>query len=118
MTELVDVPRRVPPGSALRNGNGLPKATVVFDTYWRFAAERQRVYFARLLGWDPPWTGDPIIGAFRFTNPYRAADRVSQYLIRHVIYREDLSVSPEDLFFRHTRSYRNSLEFEATTSAA
>ena len=33
-----------------------------------------------------PWTNDPVLLVHRFTNPYRAADRVSQYLIRHVAY--------------------------------
>lgn len=74
--------------------------TLVLDTYWRFAARRQDVYFARLLGSPPPWTEDRVISAFRFTNSYRAADRVSQFLIRHVIYQEDMSLTPEDTFFR------------------
>jgi alpha-glutamyl/putrescinyl thymine pyrophosphorylase clade 1 len=60
--------------------------TPVFETYWRFAAERQRAYQRRLAGCPPPWTDDPVIRQHRFTNAYRAADRVSQYLIRNVIY--------------------------------
>jgi hypothetical protein len=59
--------------------------TNVFDTYWRFAAERQNVFFRRAAGRIAlPWTSDPILAKYRFTNAYRAADRVSQYLIRHV----------------------------------
>lgn len=77
---------------------GPATATPVFDAYWAFAAERQSVYFRRLRGHLPPWTADEIIGSFRFTNAYRAADRVSQYLIRHVIY--DADRSADDLFFR------------------
>jgi hypothetical protein len=61
--------------------------TAVFDTYWRFAAERQRVYLARLAGEAGPWTADPILRQHRFTNCYRAADRVSQYMITQVSYR-------------------------------
>jgi alpha-glutamyl/putrescinyl thymine pyrophosphorylase clade 1 len=61
--------------------------TQVFDTYWRFAAARQEVYQARLRGDAGPWTADPILATYRFTNCYRAADRVSQYLIKEVIYR-------------------------------
>lgn len=57
-----------------------------FDTYWRFAAERQRVFHARAAGTPPPWTTDPVIGRHKFTNVYRASDRVSQALIRDVIY--------------------------------
>jgi hypothetical protein len=72
--------------------------TKVFDTYWRFAAERQAIFFRRLEGTAPPWTADPILREYRFTNAYRASDRVSQYLIRRVIYAG--SQEPEDLFFR------------------
>jgi len=61
--------------------------TPVFDTYWRFAAERHAIYAARLAGSDGPWTDDPILRRHRFTNCFRAADRVSQYLIKQVIYR-------------------------------
>lgn len=64
-----------------------PRATVVFDTYWQFACERQAVYFRRLAGAPAPWTSDPILRGFRFTNTYRAADRTSQFLIGSVIYR-------------------------------
>ena len=58
----------------------------VFDTYWRYAVARQNVFMARVDGAPPPWTGDPVLAAHRFTNVYRASDRVSQYLIRHVQY--------------------------------
>lgn len=74
--------------------------TPVFDTYWRFAVERQNVFFRRLEGRPAPWTGDPVISSYKFTNAYRASDRVSQYLIRHVIYRSDLSQSPSEVLFR------------------
>ena len=72
--------------------------TVVFDTYWRFAARRQAVYEARLDGAPGPWTEDPILRSHRFTNCYRAADRVSQYLISEVIYRGDST--PAEVVFR------------------
>ena len=63
-----------------------PKPSAVFDTYWKFASERQAVYHRRISGQQAPWTSDPILSSFKFTNAYRAADRVSQFLIRHVIY--------------------------------
>jgi hypothetical protein len=69
-----------------------------FDTYWRFAAERQRVFHARTAGAPPPWTGDPVISRHKFTNVYRAADRVSQALIRDVIYAGPQDV--EEVVFR------------------
>lgn len=60
--------------------------TPVFQTYWRFAAERQQTFYRRLSGLPRPWTTDPIIQEHRFTNAFRAADRVSQYLIAEVLY--------------------------------
>lgn len=74
------------------------KSTIVFDTYWAFAGERQRVFFRKLAGEESPWTRDPILSTCRFTNVYRAADRVSQYLIKNVIYAGDQS--PSAVFFR------------------
>ena len=49
--------------------------TVVYDTFWHFAAERQNVFFRKLKGTKFPWTEDPIIAQYRFTNVYRASDR-------------------------------------------
>jgi hypothetical protein len=63
-----------------------PKPSVVFDTYWRFASERQAMYKKRVAGVAAPWTSDSILKVHKFTNPYRASDRVSQYLIEKVIY--------------------------------
>jgi alpha-glutamyl/putrescinyl thymine pyrophosphorylase clade 1 len=63
-----------------------PATSVVFDTYWRFAVERQEILLRRVRGETAPWTQDPILATYKFTNAYRAADRVSQYLIRRVIY--------------------------------
>jgi hypothetical protein len=76
------------------------KVTPVFDSYWRFAVERQNVFCQRLKGKSAPWTTDPVISVHKFTNAYRASDRVSQYLIRHVIYRDDLPKSPSEVLFR------------------
>lgn len=77
-----------------------PIPTEVYDTYWRFAAERMSIYYKRLAGNPGPWTDDPILRTYRFTNVYRAADRVSQYLIRQVQYRDDRAQAPAELFFR------------------
>lgn len=73
-------------------------ATPVYDSYWRFASARQGIFSRRVRGEPPPWTTDPIVAEHRFTNAYRASDRVSQYLIRHVIY--DGAQGPEEIFFR------------------
>ena len=60
--------------------------TEVFETYWRLASERHAIFERRLRGEPPPWTEDPILSKHKFTNAFRAADRVSQYVIRDVIY--------------------------------
>jgi thymidylate kinase len=62
------------------------KTTIVYDTYWRFACERQRIFHRRVRGEPAPWTTDPILSKHKFTNAYRASDRVSQFLIQRVIY--------------------------------
>lgn len=74
------------------------KPTVVYDTYWKFAAERQAIFFSRFAGQRAPWTEDKILQTYKFTNAYRASDRVSQYLIKNVIYNGDQSVN--EVFFR------------------
>ncbi len=72
--------------------------TPVFQTYWRFAAERQQTYYRRLSGLPGPWTADPVIQEHRFTNAFRAADRVSQYLIAEVLY--EGSQDADEVIFR------------------
>ncbi|MGH2706338.1 MAG: nucleotide kinase domain-containing protein [Actinomycetota bacterium] len=75
-------------GSAKRivAGRHVLRTTQAFCSYWRLAAERQRIFYRRLRQEPPPWTDDPVLAAHRFTNAYRASDRVSQFLINEVIY--------------------------------
>lgn len=84
-------------GFELSSDRVLP-TTNVFDAYWHFAYERQEVFFKRLEGIRPPWTRDPVLQTYRFTNVYRASDRVSQFLIRHVIY--EGKQTADEVFFR------------------
>ncbi|MCC5666786.1 hypothetical protein LC653_23560 [Nostoc sp. CHAB 5784] len=72
----------------------------IFDTYWRFATMRQEVFFNKINNVPPPWTGDPIINTYKFCNAYRASDRVSQYLIKNVIYDENRSKNEEEVILR------------------
>jgi hypothetical protein len=74
--------------------------TVVFDTYWRFAAERLAMFYRRYSDPMGPSTSDPILKTYRFTNAYRAADRVSQHLIREVQTRSDRPQTVREVFFR------------------
>ncbi|WP_221262169.1 nucleotide kinase domain-containing protein [Mucilaginibacter sp. AK015] len=69
----------------------------MLDTYWKFAAERQKIFFNRMAG-ESKLTEDPILLKHKFTNAYRASDRVSQYLIKEVIYKGDQE--PVEVLFR------------------
>jgi hypothetical protein len=71
----------------------------IYRTYWAFAAERQRIFDARLKGEAGPWTSDRILATYRFCNAFRAADRVSQHLIRHAAY-GDPTADADGIFFR------------------
>ena len=95
-TKAGTAPRRR--GAAGRDRWSPTKTTPVFDTYWRFAAERQAIFFKRIAGEPWPWTDDAILREYKFTNAYRASDRVSQYLIRNVIYSGDQA--PAEVLFR------------------
>lgn len=74
------------------------KPSKVYDTYWTFAAERQAIFFRRIEQPHGLWTKDPILARHKFTNAYRASDRVSQYMIRNVIYQG--SQDTREIFFR------------------
>lgn len=74
------------------------ETTPVYESYWRFAAERQAILMRRARGAPPPWTNDAVLLRHKFTNAYRAADRVSQFLIAQVIHRG--SDRAEEVVFR------------------
>lgn len=74
------------------------KKTKVYDTYWQFACERQNIFMRKLRGNTSALTEDVILKEFKFTNVYRASDRVSQYLIKNVIYQS--GYTEEDTIFR------------------
>ena len=76
------------------------KITEVYTSYWKFAALRQEVFFNRVNNLQPPWSNNPILNKYKFTNAYRASDRVSQYLIKEVIYNEQFPPSPKETLFR------------------
>lgn len=74
------------------------KKTKVYDTYWQFACERQNIFVRKLKGEKCNLTDDVILKEYKFTNAYRASDRVSQYLIKNVIYSKNYT--EEDIVFR------------------
>jgi hypothetical protein len=59
--------------------------------------ERMNIFWRRYRGQAMPYTSDRILRNYKFTNVYRATDRVSQYLIKEVINGSDKSLTDEDL---------------------
>lgn len=70
-----------------------------FRYYFYFIQERMNIFWRRCEG-KRVLTNDPILREYKFTNVYRACDRVSQYLLRYVIYNNVEKYSPEDMLLR------------------
>ncbi len=79
----------------------MKKRQEVYDLYWYFAYERQNIFWKKLNGEEASWTDDEILQKFKFCNSYRINDRVSQYLIKNVIY-NGKKYKDEDMIFRIT----------------
>ena len=100
--------RRSPP--QLRKG--------VYELYWTFASRRQSAFEARLKGESQPWTTDPILQVYKFCNVFRAADRVSQFMIKDVAYGQDAETTARDRVFQIAafRTFSNIATWESVTS--
>jgi hypothetical protein len=77
----------------------LIKRNDVYNLYWYFAYERQNIFYKKLNGEQSPWTDDKILQEYKFCNSYRVNDRVSQYLLKNVIY-NGKKYTKEDMLFR------------------
>lgn len=71
----------------------------IYDLYWIFASRRQAAFERRVGGANGPWSEDEILRRFKFCNVFRAADRVSLYMIRNVACAAT-NDSPADQLFR------------------
>lgn len=67
--------------------------------YFYFVQERMNMFWRKVEG-KFIYTEDPILRMYKFTNVYRATDRVSQYLIKNVIYKDIEQYTPEDVLLR------------------
>lgn len=73
----------------------------ILSYYFYFIQERMNIFWRKVDGNDyNEWSKDPILSTFKFTNVYRASDRVSQYLIKNVIYKDIEKYSPIDVLLR------------------
>lgn len=65
------------------------------EPFLYYVLERHRIYLRRAAGQPRPWTTDPILREFSFTNDYRELDRTTVWFRQYV--REPLRARPEVL---------------------
>lgn len=70
-----------------------------FMYYFYFMKERMNIFWDKIEQANR-LTDDPILQEYKFTNVYRSCDRVSQYLIKDVIYKDINEYNPEDVLLR------------------
>ena len=70
-----------------------------FKYYFYFIQERMNMFWRKVDN-SKIITEDSILQEYKFTNVYRACDRVSQYLIRNVISKDLNKYSAEDMLLR------------------
>lgn len=71
-----------------------------FQYFFYFIQERMNIFWRKNKGISSQLTLDPILAKHKFTNVYRAQDRVSQYLIREVIYKRIEEYDERDVLLR------------------
>lgn len=62
-----------------------PAAVKSWGGYLFFVHERESIRLKRKAGVQAPWTHDPILQAYKFTNIRRRDDRLSQWVENHLI---------------------------------
>lgn len=61
-------------------------------TFFEIMKERQKIWVRRsLLGKPAPWTKNPILRDYKYTNVYRELDRASQFMTKHIL-TQDMSI--------------------------
>ena len=80
-----------------------------------FVQARHEAYVNRQAGLNPPWTDDPIVASYKFTNVFRILDWGSQFLMKELVDPE--LTSREQLMrcflYRHTGMWEAWEFFEA-----
>ena len=70
--------------------------------FFAFARARHKIYLQRAAGKSPPWTDDPILQRYRFTNVFRELDKTTIWFaknLRHPL-RNSVEVLPATVVFR------------------
>ena len=55
-----------------------------YGAYLYFVAERELVRHRKESGTPGPWTDDPVLQQYRFTNVRRRDDRMTKWFIEHL----------------------------------
>lgn len=55
-----------------------------FSRFIHWITERHNIYLRRQAGHDKPWTTDPVLQQYFFTNPYRENDKVTVWFREHI----------------------------------
>jgi hypothetical protein len=80
-------------------------AASAYDRFLQTAYERQRIYHQRFVEKRPaPWTDDPVMSKYAFTNVYRELDRGTVHYQRRVL--DKLADAPDGDLLAATILYR------------
>lgn len=66
-----------------------------FGAFFKYARRRHQIYLDRAAGKPRPWTRDPILSTYRFTNVFRELDKTTVWFRENV--RDPLRDEPEVL---------------------
>lgn len=81
------------------------------EAFYDFINEREEVRQRRLAGFSFPWTDDPILRTYKFTNVHRHHDRTSVKL-REIFYTPNFDADPKDILMNAALSrYFGTWEF-------
>jgi hypothetical protein len=58
--------------------------SIDIDNFFKFCQERHNIYLRRQNGIQPPWTFDPILGKYKFTNIFRELDKTTVWFRENV----------------------------------
>ncbi len=72
--------------------------------FWYWIAERHAIWEKRQQGLPKPWTTDPILQNYKFTNPFRKLDAGTVWLHEHFL--DSRRDAPLDLIVFNTSWYR------------
>ena len=69
-----------------------------YDAFWYFISERMNIFYKRvILEEEAPWTTDPLLQKYKFTNVIRDIDALTLYERQHILDKLDESTQDLDL---------------------